>query len=31
VVDEGPNVSDAYEEGNNRFTGRLHKVTVEVK
>jgi arylsulfatase len=30
-VDEGTNVSDAYEQGDNRFTGRLHKVTVDVK
>jgi arylsulfatase len=30
-VDEGTNVSDAYKEGENRFTGRIHKVTVEVK
>jgi len=30
-VDEGANVSDAYEQGDNRFTGRIHKVTVDVK
>ena len=30
-VDEGTNVSDAYEQGDNRFTGRIHKVTVDVK
>jgi arylsulfatase len=30
-VDEGTNVTDAYPEGDNRFTGRLHKVTIEVK
>jgi hypothetical protein len=30
-VDEGTNVSDAYEQGDNRFTSRIHKVTVDVK
>jgi arylsulfatase len=30
-VDEGTNVTDAYREGDNRFTGRIHKVTIEVK
>jgi hypothetical protein len=30
-VDEGTNVSDAYEQGDNRFTGWIHKVTVDVK
>jgi hypothetical protein len=30
-VDEGTNATDAYEEGDNRFTGRIHKVTVDVK
>jgi arylsulfatase len=24
-------VTDEYKQGNNRFTGRIHKVTVEVK
>jgi hypothetical protein len=24
-------VTDAYKAGNNRFTGKIHKVTVEVK
>jgi arylsulfatase len=30
-VDEGTNITDAYPEGENRFTGTIHKVTVEVK
>jgi arylsulfatase len=30
-VDEATNVSEAYPEGDNRFTGRIQKVTVEVK
>jgi arylsulfatase len=30
-VDEATNVTDAYKEGDNRFTGKIHKVTVEVK
>ena len=30
-VDEATNVTDAYKEGDNRFTGRIHKATVEVK
>jgi hypothetical protein len=30
-VDEAANVTDAYKEGDNRFTGKIHKVTVEVK
>ena len=30
-VDEATPVTDAYKEGDNRFTGRIHKVTVEVK
>ena len=30
-VDEATNVTDAYKEGDNRFTGKIHEVTVEVK
>jgi len=30
-VDEATPVTDAYKEGDNRFTGKIHKVTVEVK
>jgi len=30
-VDEATNVTDAYKEGDNRFTGKIHKVTVEVR
>jgi arylsulfatase len=30
-VDEATNVTDAYKEGDNRFSGKIHKVTVEVK
>lgn len=30
-VDEATNVTDAYKEGDNRFTGKIRKVTVEVK
>jgi hypothetical protein len=30
-VDEATPVTDAYQEGDNRFTGKVHKVTVEVK
>jgi arylsulfatase len=30
-VDEGTPVTDAYKEGDNRFTGTIHRVTVEVK
>jgi arylsulfatase len=30
-VDEATNVTDAYREGDNRFTGRIHTVTIEVK
>jgi arylsulfatase len=30
-VDEATNVTDAYKEGDNRFTGKIHKVTIEVK
>ncbi|HZY30041.1 MAG TPA: arylsulfatase, partial [Candidatus Methylomirabilis sp.] len=30
-VDEATNVTDAYKEGDNRFTGKIHKVAVEVK
>jgi arylsulfatase len=30
-LDEATNVTDAYKEGDNRFTGKIHKVTVEVK
>jgi arylsulfatase len=30
-VDEATNVTDAYKEGDNRFTGRIHKITIEVK
>lgn len=30
-VDEGTNVSDAYPEGENRFTGKVRQVTIEVK
>jgi hypothetical protein len=29
-VDEATNVSDAYKEGDNRFTGKIHKVTIAV-
>jgi hypothetical protein len=27
----GPNVTDAYKEGDNRFTGKIHKVTIDLK
>jgi arylsulfatase len=30
-MDNETNVTDAYKEGDNRFTGKIHKVTVEVK
>jgi arylsulfatase len=30
-IDEGTNVTDAYKESDNGFTGTIHKVTVEVK
>jgi arylsulfatase len=30
-VDEATNVTNAYKEGDNRFTGKIHKVTIEVK
>jgi arylsulfatase len=30
-VDEGTNVTDAYKESDNRFTGKINKVTVQVK
>jgi arylsulfatase len=30
-VDEATNVTDAYNEGDNRFTGRIHRITIEVK
>ena len=30
-VDSGTPVTAAYKEHDNRFTGRMHKVTVEVK
>ena len=30
-VDEGTNVTGADEQGNNLLTGRIHRVTVEVK
>jgi hypothetical protein len=30
-VDEGTPVTNAYKERDNRFTGKVHKVTVEVK
>jgi hypothetical protein len=30
VIDEATPVTDAYEEGDNRFTGKIHKVTVKV-
>ena len=30
-VDEATNVTDAYKEGDNRFTGTIHRVTVEVQ
>ena len=30
-VDEATNVTDAYKERDNRFTGKIHKVTIEVK
>jgi arylsulfatase len=30
-VDEATNVTDAYKEGDNRFTGKIHKVTIDVK
>jgi len=30
-VDEATNVTDAYKEGDNRFTGKIHKVTIDLK
>ena len=30
-IDEGTPVSDAYGQRDNRFTGRIHEVTVEVR
>lgn len=30
-IDEGTNVTNAYKEGDNRFTGKIEKVTIEVK
>jgi hypothetical protein len=30
-ADEATNVTDAYKQGDNRFTSKIHKVTVEVK
>jgi len=30
-VDEATNVTDAYKERDNRFTGKIHKVTIELK
>jgi arylsulfatase len=30
-VDEGTNVTNAYKQGDNRFTGKIEKVTIEVK
>ena len=30
-VDEGTPVTDAYKSENSRFTGKIHKVTVELK
>jgi arylsulfatase A-like enzyme len=30
-VDEATNVTDAYKEGDNRFTGRISKVTIELR
>jgi arylsulfatase len=30
-VDEGTPVTEAYKERHNKFTGKIHKVTVEVK
>ena len=30
-VDEATNVTDAYKEGDNRFTGKIYKVTIAVK
>ena len=30
-VDEGTPVTEAYTAANSRFTGRIHKVTIEVK
>jgi hypothetical protein len=30
-VEEATPVTDAYKEGDNRFAGKIHKVTVEVK
>jgi arylsulfatase len=30
-VDEATNVTDAYKEGDNRFTGKIHKVTIDVR
>jgi hypothetical protein len=29
-VDEATDVSDAYKEGDNRFTGKIHRVTIAV-
>ncbi len=30
-LDGETNVSNDYKQGNNAFTGRIHKVTIEVK
>lgn len=30
-VDEATNVTDAYKEGDNRFTGKIHKITIAVQ
>ena len=30
-VDEATNVTDAYKDGDNRFTGKINKVTIDVK
>jgi arylsulfatase len=30
-VDEATNVTDAYKEGDNRFTGRIQRITIDVK
>jgi len=30
-VDEGTNVSSAYKEYDNKFTGKIEKVTVDVR
>jgi arylsulfatase len=30
-MDNETNVTDAYKEGDNRFTGKIHKVTIELK